>query len=363
MEVLRMKICFLASAESYHTVKWCNYFIKSGHEVHVISLVKGDIDNTSVYWLGEKEVISRNEFTKISYIRYIGKIKKILDELKPDIIHSHYVSSYGLLGVLSGYQPHFTSAWGSDVILVPEKSIFHKVLVKYVLSQANFIMATSEYMKDTMKQLTGKKIYVTPFGIDLDKFSNRRREREKNNVFRVGIVKNLRKIYGIDILINAMKLIIEKYSEQKFELVIVGKGEEEIELKSLSRKLNIEASVLFKGYMSEDEVVAELNELDIAVFPSNSESFGVSAIEAQACEVPVIISDAPGLVEVTVENQTCLKFSRGNTYELFEKIETLYLSEELRKNFGKNGRANVAAKYNIESNFKYIEEIYINVLL
>src|SRR4030042_230985 len=87
---------------------------------------------------------------------------------------THDILSYGFIGALSGFHPFIISVWGSDVYDFPYRSIFHKILLKHNLSKADIILSTSHAMADQVRKFTHKNILVTPFGIDLKRFSRNR---------------------------------------------------------------------------------------------------------------------------------------------------------------------------------------------
>ena len=150
----------------------------------------------------------------------------------------------------------------------------------------------------------------------------------------------------------------------KIRLVIYGKGELKDKLENLSKELKIDDKVLFKGYKSNEDVPIVLNKMDIFVVPSilDSESFGVAAVEAMACEVPVIASSVGGLKEVVVDSETGYLVSKKNYKEIADKLKKLILNEELRISLGKAGRKRVLENYNWDSNVEYMIKIYEEII-
>lgn len=353
-----MKICYLADANSIHTKKLCSYFVSLGYDMTLISLNDGQIPGAKVYSMNMKIANNGSTISKLLYLNKLGKIKKIINEIKPDIIHAHYASSYGLLASLINYKPIIVSVWGSDVYDFPKKSFLHKKIIEFNLKKSDCILSTSEIMKKETEKYTDEKIIVTPFGVDIDKFKPDK--IDKNDDIVIGSIKSLEEKYGIKYLISAFKIVKEKNPSKNLKLVIAGKGSQLEELQKLCEELEIKDSVSFMGYISQDKVVTTFQGFDIAVFPStlDSESFGVAAVEAQACAIPVVVSDVDGLLESTVPNITSLVAKRKSYEDLAEKIDILVKNEELRREMGIKGRENVINKYNIKNNFNIINEVY-----
>lgn len=358
-----MKICYLGDANSIHTKKLCYFFRDKGYDVSVISLNDGDIDGVKVYSMAMKVDSGNSSFSKIKYLKNILKIKKIVKEIRPDILHAHYATSYGLIGSLINYKPYIISVWGSDVYDFPNKSVIHKFVLKYNLRKANIILSTSKSMAEETKKYIDKNVLVTPFGVDIEKFSPNKIERKKEkNEFIIGTIKTLEDIYGIDVLIRAFKIIKDRNKNINVRLKIAGKGSREKFLKNLTKELQIDKYVDFLGYINQNQVAEEFRGFDIAVFPSLFESFGVAAVEAQSCGTVVIVSDISGLMEATYPEKTSIIFKKGNYNDLANKIEYILKNEELRNEMSINARKYVEENYNIIDNFNYIDKIYIDLL-
>lgn len=353
-----MKLCYLADAGSIHTRKLCEYFVKKGYDLTVISLNDGCIENVKVYSMNMITGGTDGSLSKLKYLKCISEIKKIIKKINPDIVHAHYISSYGLLASMIGFKPTILSVWGSDVYDFPKQSFIHKNIIKYNLKKADCILSTSNVMKKETEKYTNKNITVTPFGVDIKKFVPLKNQTNKNSI-TIGTIKSLEKNYGIDYLIKAFKKVKEQNKDIELKLVIGGRGSEEEYLKNLCRELNIENDTNFLGFIEQDKVVRYLQNFDIAVVPSILyESFGVAAVEAQACGIPVIVSDIDGLMESTVPNVTSLVAQRKSVDQLADRMNILIKDKELRKEMGINGRKNVEEKYNILNNFNIIDEIY-----
>lgn len=358
-----MKICYLGDANSIHTKKLCCFFRDKGYDVSVISLNDGEIDGVKVYSMAVKVDTGNSSISKIKYLKNILKIKKIVKEIKPDILHAHYATSYGLIGSLINYKPYIISVWGSDVYDFPNKSVIHKRVLEYNLKKADMILSTSKSMAKETNKYTDKNILVTPFGVDINKFFPNKIKKEKDkNEFIIGTIKTLEDIYGIDILIRAFKIIKDRNNNINIRLKIAGKGSKENYLRNLTKELGIDEYVEFLGYINQNQVAEEFRNFDVAIFPSLFESFGVAAVEAQSCGTVVIVSNISGLMEATAPEKTSLVFKKGDYKDLADKIEFILKNDELRNEMSINARRYVVENYNIMDNFNNINKIYKDLL-
>jgi glycosyltransferase len=362
-----MKIIFLGEAGSIHTIRWVNSLSEKGIEVILVSL-KGNFDN--VEKISKKVKVIYLPFgTKLGYYLNVFALKKIISKEKPDLINAHYASGYGTLGRLSGFNKKLLNVWGSDVYDFPNESKLKKRIIEKNLKNYTAIASTSYCMaEETKKYLENKskEIFITPFGVDTEKFKNLNIEKKENEI-TIGIVKTLTEKYGIEYLIKAIKeleniLDIENY--KKIRLLIYGKGELKNKLEDLTKELQIEDKVIFKGYISNEDVPKALNEMDIFVVPSilDSESFGVAAVEAMACEIPVIASSVGGLKEVIVDKETGYLVPKKDHKEIAKYLKKLILDKNLRTSLGKNGRKRVLENYDWNSNVDYMIKIYREIV-
>jgi glycosyltransferase involved in cell wall biosynthesis len=146
------------------------------------------------------------------------------------------------------------------------------------------------------------------------------------------------------------------------KLLIVGGGSLENKLKELVKNLIDKGKIVFTGHIPHNKVSDYHNMLDIAVFPSISESFGVSVIEASACSKPVIISNVGGMPEVVDNNITGIIVKPSDENDLAAAIEKLILDSNLRINMGEKGRERVIKHFYWQNNVDTMISHYESIL-
>lgn len=299
-------------------------------------------------------------------------IRKCLNSIKPDLLHTHYASGYGTLGRLSRFHPNILSVWGSDVYDFPYQSHLKMKIIQKNLKSADLVASTSRVMaKHTQKISNGlvKRIYVTPFGIDTSLFQPKS-SLKKNEIITIGTVKTLSFKYGIDTLIKGFaetRHILMKAGDpiaSRLRLLIVGGGRDKDSLEELAGSLNISEVTEFTGAVAHSSVPDYLNRLDVYVAASrfDSESFGVAILEASACALPVIVTNVGGLPEVVDNGVTGLIIPKDNHHSLAKAIEKLLIDEDLRKKMGKAGQKRVIDNYSWEDSVLIMEDLYKRVL-
>ena len=359
-----MKILFLAPANNYHTVKWCDYFVSQGDDVSVISFFPGTIPNVKVYHIDCGIDAGNSDGKKLKYLLQSTKITKIAKDIDPDVISVHYASSYGAAAALSGLKGYYLSVWGADVYSFPRRSALHRALIRYSLRRASYVMSTSRAMARETEKYTSKKVFVTPFGVKMDVFSPAKRTRTEDADLVIGTVKALEHKYGIEYILKAAAVVLEREPDMDLKIRISGKGSCEEEYKSLCRQLGLEKITEWLGFIPQESAAVEWANMDVAVIPSveDSESFGVAAIEAESCAVPVIISDVPGLMEATDPGNTSIVVKRKDENGIADAIIRLSRDKDLRKKMGESGREYVKNNYEFNDCFSKIRSIFLNNL-
>lgn len=360
-----MKILFLSAANSIHTVRWVNSLVENGNEVYLVY----NADHKPTQNKIDKRVIQY----KLKYGGNIGyyfnaiEMNKIYKKINPDIINVHYASGYGTLARVARLKNILLSVWGSDVYDFPYQSMLKMHILKKNINYANYMASTSKNMAQQVEKIMGKnmEIFITPFGVDIQKFKY---TPKRNLEFTFGVVKTLEVKYGIEYIIKAFSILLEKIKKEQLKynvvLKIYGDGRIKNQLKELCRELNIAEKVKFEGYIPNVEVPKVLNEMDIFCLGSilNSESFGVAAVEAMSCQIPVIASDADGFKEVIKDKETGYIVPKKDEKAMAEKMYELMVNDEKRKNMGKKGRERVELLYNWDNNVKNMEQIYKKII-
>lgn len=353
-----MRICYLADALSIHTQKWARFFAERGNDVSVISFRPADIPGVMVHHI-------RAPLGKAGYLLTARRISRLIRYISPDLLHAHHATSYGLVGSLSGYRPYIISSWGSDVLWSPQRFFVFDWMLRYSFRRADRVTATSRMLAKATSLFCppDTKVFVVPFGVNTDLFcppSGSNGHSEKS--LTIGTVKTLRPRYGIRELILAYDRIADAFPDTR--LVIVGGGEQYAQLHALVVNLGMETRITFSGPVGHEVIPDYLRSFDLFAVPSldDRESFGVAAVEASACGLPVIASRVGGLSEVVVDGETGFLVPPGDIDALSAAMACLLSDPELRTSMGQAGRRFVLEHYRWEDNASLMEQLYRQVL-
>lgn len=361
-----MKVLLLSDTHSEHTEKWALGLANSGIKVGLFSFNKASYDwyvhdNITVFFEPEKPINAESTLTKLAYIKYVSILKKIIKHFKPDILHAHYATSYGLVGALANFHPFVISAWGTDVMKFPAKNFVAKSILKFNFKKADLLCATSFTILDYINQVIKVPVSVIPFGININEFKPKKVESLFGpDDFILGSIKPVESLYNIDVLVRSFATLLPKYTNLK--LLIIGDGTERTALIELCKKLGVFEKVIFPGRIPFKEISNYYNMIDILVNISEYESFGVSVVEAMACGTPVIVTNVGGLKEVVKDDSVGLKVNIGDVDDTIKAIERLINDKALYDQLSVNARKHVIEKYNWDDNLKQMIDEYNKLL-
>ncbi len=366
-------VLILGDANSPHVQKWATAIEKRGISTSIFSLnappESWQHDNPLIkVWVASNYTsshYSKSVFQKLGILSKFFLLLKIIRTTKPTILHAHYASSYGLLGALTFFRPYIVSVWGMDVYDFPRQGLIQKLVLRFNLSRANMVFSTSEVMKLETQLYTNTPIAVTPFGVDLKVFgAGQGNQTDGLMPTVIGTIKSLSPKYGIDDLIRSFAMVCDQLPQYNLKLLLVGGGAYRSQYETLVKELNIAERTTFTGLVSHKEVPGFHQQIDIflALSTEDSESFGVSVVEASASGKPVIVSAVGGLPEVVEDGVTGFVLPKKSPELVAKKLNELILNPELAKGMGNAGRTRVKEKYDWELNMDAAVELYTNCI-
>ena len=286
-----------------------------------------------------------------------SKLVDVVKYDKIDILHVHYAIPHASVAYMAKkillaegiYIPTVTTLHGTDITLVGKNPVYAPV-VTFAMNKSDGLTAVSESLKqDTYDNFNIKKdIKVIYNFIDFDRFKKTNKEHFKKAIAPNGEkilihVSNFRKVKRVEDTIRIFAKVKEKINAK---LILVGDGPERQNVEMLCRQMGLCDDIRFLG--KQDAVEELLAVADLFLMPSASESFGLSALEAMACEVPVISSNAGGLPEVNIHGKTGFLSEVGDVDDMAKNAITILENDELHQQFRANALVN-AELYSIDN--------------
>jgi len=319
-----------------------------GHQIHFITY-KRPVRLTHYQENVFFHEVNTEEYPLFDYTPYdttlTSKLVDVVKYEKLDLLHVHYAIPHATVAYLAKqiladegiYIPVITTLHGTDITLVGSDRSFAPV-VAFSVNHSDGVTAVSNHLRrQTCEQLKiQKEIEVIYNFIDFARFSRLNKEHFRKAIAPEGEkilvhTSNFRKVKRIDDVIKTFEIVQKKVPSK---LLLVGDGPERPRLERMTRELGLFEHVRFLG--KQDAIEEILAVADLFLIPSENESFGLAALEAMACEVPVISSNAGGLPEVNIHGVTGCLADVGDYESMAEHALMLLQDEELLKTYSRN---------------------------
>jgi glycosyltransferase involved in cell wall biosynthesis len=391
-KVLRIINRFNLGGPTYNAA-YLSKYLAPEFETMLVGGAKDDTEGNSEYMahnLGLNPVIIPEMKRALSlsqdYKAY-QKIKKIITEFKPDIVHTH-ASKAGALGRMAAYNLqvpvilHTFHGHVFDAYFSKLSSTFYKNIERYLAKKSTRIIAISEIQKYDLAHKYSicreDKIVVIPLGFDLLKFQdNIIRKRElfrkqyaiESDEIAIAIIGRLVPIKNHDLFLNAVKYVSER-TQKKIRVFIVGDGESRQSIQDKATELELSFSektedsnknlITFTSWIKDiDRVIAGV---DIIALTSLNEGTPVSLIEAQAGNKPIVTTNVGGIENVVIPGRTALLCENNNMADFSENLLKVIEDDNLRLKLSTEGWQHVKEKFHYTRLVGDMKNLYYQLL-
>lgn len=347
---------------------------KKGHEVHFITYsqpVRLALLSDNVHF----HEVHVPEYPLFHYQPYeLALSSKLVDTIKLfgiELLHVHYAIPHAYAGYMAKkmledegiFIPMITTLHGTDITLVG-KHPFYKPAVTFSINQSDYVTSVSKSLSDDTFSIFDikKEIHVIPNFIDLNKTKLahegpcQRSVMANDNERILTHISNFRKVKRIE---DVVRIFYEVQKQIPAKLMMVGEGPEKENAEYLCEQLGIQKKVIFFGNSNEIDKILCFS--DLFLLPSETESFGLAALEAMACGVPVISSNSGGLPEVNFNGITGYLSNVGDVEDMSRNALKILENEAVLNKFKLNAKES-AKQFDIKKIVPVYEELYYKAL-
>jgi N-acetyl-alpha-D-glucosaminyl L-malate synthase BshA len=346
---------------------------KKGHSIHFITYsqpvrLEHFVDNVFYH---EVSVVDYPLFEYAPYETALtSKLVDVARFEKLDLVHVHYAIPHASVAYMArkimesqGQKlPFITTLHGTDITLVGKNESYSPV-VTFAIDKSDAVTSVSNSLKeDTYNNfsLCKKHIEVIPNFIDLNRFTKQRKDHFRkaiapNNEKLVIHASNFRPVKRVSDVIKIFNIICEKIPSK---LLLIGDGPDRNRIEKEARETPASEHIRFLGKMDVVEEILSVG--DVFILPSETESFGLAALEAMACQVPVISSNTGGLPELNVNGVTGFMSKVGNIDEMAKNAIYILQDENLTR--FKNQAMEHSKKFDIKEILPLYENLYESVI-
>jgi glycosyltransferase involved in cell wall biosynthesis len=276
-------LCLLGDATSVHVQRWAREMLARGWRVSLITARPQPIE-------GVEQITLPPVRRSRDWLWRVGAARRALAQLRPDIVHAHYVTSYGYLAARAGWQPLVITAWGSDLLVTPARNAPLRWLTAWTLRRARLVTGDSADLLAVANVLApGVPMQCVHWGVERSRFTPAPWQ-SKPAVEAVSL-RSWEPNYRIDIILRAFAQV--RAIKPDARLHLLGGGSQEGALRALAVDLSLQDSVQFHGRLDDAGMAAVLARCKLSISVPQSDATSVSVLESMACGLAVIASDLP----------------------------------------------------------------------
>jgi len=357
-----MKILYFSLGYSTHDHRFLKAISDGGHDVFFLQLEgsKRQMEDRpipenvrQVIWKGGREPFRWSKLPAL-----VLDFKRILRELKPDLVHAGPIQTCAFIAVLSGFRPLLTMSWGYDLMQDVHKGRIWEFVTRYTLKRSTFFTSDANVTKAKAVAygMDPDKTIVFPWGVDLERFNVQTLKHSNIQTFTLFCNRSWESIYGIDVLARAFVKVAQQKDD--VELILLNGGSQGNAIRNILQRGDVLDQVTFGGQISQNELPRWYHMADLYISPSHVDGTSVSLMEALACGIPCLVSDIPGNKEWVFENENGWLFRDGNVDDLAGKILAVMNQRERLSEVGAAGRRIAETRADWKKNSEALMNVY-----
>jgi glycosyltransferase involved in cell wall biosynthesis len=381
-------LAVLGDLDGPHTQRWLRAFVQRGHDVHAISyypprepprgvtlhvLQPVEPVDPDAGWMDEPPRTLRRTAPKVverhtprSFLRIVhalryrrAGLKRILNAIRPDVFHAHYVVEHGFYGALAGIHPYVVSAWGSD-LLVDSYQFMDRQIARLALRHADIVTANDAAMAARAIELgvPAERVHIVRLGIDAAFLQGPPSVNLEPRDLPPTIISDraLEPLYNVDVVLRAFASVRQRLPEAR--LLVAHEGSQRVNLEALAGKLSLGDSVRWLGKLTPEALRDALAGAHAYVSVPSSDSLSLSTREAMAAGAFPVVSELPsqdGWIEHGVNG---LRVPPRNVGRLADALETVLRDSALRRRTVELNRARIQAEDVDDTGMLAMEQLY-----
>lgn len=360
------RVIYFSRDYTNHDHRFLSALARTSYEVFFLRLERGknQVEDRplpagirQISWKGGVKVVSLFDFPAL-----LRDFRRVIREVKPDLIHAGPVQKSAFLAALSGFKPLVSMSWGYDLLQDAGKSELMNRATGYTLKRSSILVVDCETVREKALELgmPADNIVAFPWGVDLDAFSPDEDSVQGTGQFTLLSTRSWEPIYGVDILAQAFASAARQLPELR--LIMLGNGSQSGFLRGLFSGAGLVDRVSLPGQVSQIDLPRFYSMADLYVSASHVDGSSVSLMEALASGLPALVSDIPGNREWVEPGVNGWWFRDGNPDELAAAILNAVNQSGQLQEMGKAARQTAEQRADWSQNFPYLLDAYARAL-
>ncbi|PWH11818.1 MAG: hypothetical protein DDG60_16310 [Anaerolineae bacterium] len=356
------RILYFSLDYTPHDHRFLSAISESEHQVYYVRLQRGPRQGESrpvppkveiVLWAGGQKPFAWRDLPQ-----YVFDFRRLVQKIKPDLIHAGPIQTCAFIAVLSGFRPILTMSWGFDLMRDVERGKWWQWVTRYTLKHSTFFTSDAEVtrQKAIAYGMNPTNTVVFPWGVDLHHFTPKDWSNINPERFTLFCNRAWEPIYGVDVLARAFVHIASQ--DATMHLLLANSGSQGNRIREILLQGGVLERVTFLGHIHNHDLPRFYHMADLYISPSHVDGSSVSLMEAMACGLPCLVSDIPANREWVREGHNGWLFRDGNATELAAKIQNALQNRMLLPQIGQHARDTAQEKADWAKNAKILLETY-----
>ena len=360
-----MRILYFSQDYSPHDHRFLSTIAGGGHEVFYLRLEHGprQVEDRpvpaqveQVQWAGGRGIFRWRDAPRLML-----DLKRVIRDIKPDLVHAGPIQTCAFLAALTGFRPILTMSWGFDLMEDVHKNHWMEQVTKYVLRNTQYFTSDANVTRDKAVAygMNPDRTVVFPWGVDLEHYSPSTVHRPLP-AFNLFCNRSWEPRYGVDVLAKAFVKVAA--SRPGLGLILLNRGSQGALLRQILMSGGIMEQVHFGGQVAQRDLPSWYHQADLYISPSHVDGSSVSLMEALACGLPALVSDIPANKEWVTEGWNGWLFRDGDADDLAAKILQVMERRAALAVIGRNARLVAEARADWKKNAAVLMRTYDTVI-
>lgn len=294
-----MRLAFLSIGRHIHTERWIRWFSDHGHECHLLTVQPGPVEGATVH-----DITSTIGPKPLRYAMSLVKVRRLLKQIQPDLLNTHFLTGYGYWGRLSGFRPNVLTVWGDDVYVTPFESRVKNRLARMALTGCDAVTGDSTDILNVAADLGADpaRSFRVLWGADFEVFKpgkdlqwRRSQGFADDELIYFSPRSYTQPYYNIDVIIKAAALVKEREPRARF--LFSGYEGDPRPFRRRAAEAGIEDVMAMLGRLSHRDFATAIKSSDVCISVPSVDATAVSLLEAMSCASGIIISSLPSSME------------------------------------------------------------------
>jgi glycosyltransferase involved in cell wall biosynthesis len=355
-----LRLAFLSIGRHIHTERWIRWFSERGHDCHLLTVQPGPVEGVTVH-----DIRAGFGPKPLRYAFSLVKVRRLLGEIRPDLLNTHFLTGYGYWGRFSGFRPNVLTVWGDDVYVTPFENAVKNWLARLALEGCDALTGDSADILAVAENLGAKadRSFRILWGVDFEVFKpgkdlawRRQLGFSDDQLLYYSPRSYTQPYYNIDTVIEAAAMV--KSREPRARFLFTGYEGDPGPFRAKAAAAGIEDVMTMLGRLPHRDFATALKSCDVFISVPSVDATAVSLLEAMSCARGIIISSLASSMEWIRDGESGLVVAPRDAAGLAEAMMTYARDPAFLVSAGEAALANARKVAGFETNMAYVGAVF-----